>query len=309
MLPVTNNTVSDLTTIILTFNEELHIERCIRSIKPVTNRIIIVDSFSTDNTLNIASSLGVEVVKHHFFNYATQFNWALDNLTLNSEWVMRFDADEYMEIELQNELQHILANIDESINGIYFKRKVFFNSKWIRYGGIYPQTLLRIWRTGLGHCEQRWADEHIVLSPGSSTIITKGHIIDDNHKGITFWIEKHNKYASREAVDLLNLKYALFIKDDTLFANADRQAKYKRWIKEKIYARLPLGTRAFLYFIYRYFLRLGFLDGSKGFTWHFLQGYWYRMLVDLKIRELEERSGGDIEKLKQLLRDQHGLNI
>lgn len=299
----------DLTAIILTLNEELHIERCIRSIKLVADKIIIVDSFSSDRTVEIAHSLGCEVVQHEFYNYATQYNWAIDNLPIDTEWLMRFDADEFLDVELQNEVQQTIANLDESISGIYLKRKVYFEGKWIRYGGTYPQTLLRIWRTGLGRCEQRWMDEHIVLSTGSKTMIAKGHIVDDNLKGVSFWIDKHNKYASREAVDLLNLKYALFSNDNNLLAIDDPQAKYKRWIKEKIYARLPLGARAFLYFLYRYFLRLGFLDGSKGFIWHFMQGYWYRMLVDIKIRELEQRSGGNVDKMKQLLREQHGLNI
>ena len=152
-------------------------------------------------------------------------------------------------------------------------------------------------------------DEHIVLPPGSKTLTTNGHLVDENLKGITFWINKHNHYASRESVDLLNLKYPLFERDERLKLFDDPQARRKRVLKENLYARLPLGLRATLYFFYRYILRLGFLDGSVGFIFHFMQGYWYRLLADVKVMEIEARSGGDVEKMKQILRDEHGLKI
>ena len=131
--------------------------------------------------------------------------------------------------------------------------------------------------------------------------------MDDNLKGITFWINKHNKYASREMVDLLNCKYSFLGKDERIMQMNDPQAKRKRIIKERIYSRLPVGFRAFLYFIYRYIFLLGFLDGKKGFLWHFMQGFWYRLLVDTKIMEIEERSKGDIVKICQILRDEHDI--
>ena len=152
-------------------------------------------------------------------------------------------------------------------------------------------------------------DEHIVLSPGARFVTARGHLVDDNLKGITFWINKHNRYASREAVDLLNTKYPLLDRDEALQVVDDPQAKRKRRIKEKGYARLPVGLRAGLYFIYRYFVCLGFLDGYKGFIWHFMQGFWYRLLVDLKILEIEARSAGEVEKMKEILRKEHGLDL
>jgi len=301
--------MSDLSVIILTYNEEIHIERCIRSLQPIAGKIFVVDSFSTDHTMEIAESLCAQVVQRKWKNYADQFQWGLDTCSESTTWVMRMDADEYLDPDLQKELPKLLAEAPEDLVGIYIKRKVFFEGKWIRFGGFYPQVLLRIWRVGMGHIEQRWMDEHIILLPDSKTIIAKGHIIDDNQKGITFWIDKHNKYASREAVDLLSIKYELLAQDNDLRTTNDPQARRKRIIKENIYSRLPGGLRAFFYFCYRYFLLLGFLDGKKGFVWHFMQGFWYRLLVDLKISEIEKRSGGDPEKIKQILRDQHGLKI
>ncbi len=297
----------DLTVLILTYNEEIHLMRCLELVKQLAARIVIVDSFSNDQTVNIARSQGAEVYQHSFINHADQFQWGLDNCDLDSCWVMRMDADEYLEPVLQQELAQILPSVHDNIDGVYLKRKVFFYGKWIRYGGFYPHILLRIWRNGKGKIEQRWMDEHIVLNPGSKTIIANENMVDDNLKGITFWINKHNAYASREAVEMLNNKYPLFNKDTSILEFADPQARRKRLIKERVYSRMPLGFRALIYFIYRYFIRLGFLDGVKGFAWHFLQGFWYRLLVDIKIMELEERSGGDVEKLKILLKNDFGI--
>ncbi len=303
-----------LTVVILTYNEEIHIERCIRSLQSIASQVFVVDSGSTDRTVDIAKTLGAVVVYRGWKNYADQFQWALDHYSEHcggaTNWVMRMDADEYLESDLQEEIPIALANAHKNIMGFYIRRKVFFMGKWIRWGGFYPHLLLRIWRHGLGRIEQRWMDEHIVLPTGAKTEMLKGHLVDDNKKGITFWIDKHNRYASREAVDLLSLKYPLLPKrDEALKALDDPQAKWKRLFKEKIYAKLPLGLRATLYFLYRYVLRLGFLDGGKGFLWHFMQGFWYRLLVDVKILELEERSGGDPSKIRELLHREHKIML
>ncbi|HKI45255.1 MAG TPA: glycosyltransferase family 2 protein [Balneolales bacterium] len=298
-----------LTVVLLTHNEEIHIERCIRSVQAIAAKIFIVDSFSTDRTVEIAESLGAVVTQRKWKNYADQFQWGLDNCGADSEWIMRMDADEYLEPDLQAELQTALTDVPEETAGLYIRRKVFFYGKWIRHGGFYPHTLLRIWRSGKGRIEQRWMDEHIVLPAGSKTAMLQGHLVDDNQKGITFWINKHNSYASREMVDLLNNKYPLLKRDDSLKDLDDPQAKWKRIMKDRVYSRLPIGLRATLYFFYRYFLRLGFLDGGKGFLWHFMQGYWYRMLVDVKIMEIEERSGGDVEKIRRFLYEEHGIKL
>jgi len=299
----------DLTIIILTYNEEIHLERCIKSFEPIASQIFIVDSFSTDRTVEIAKQLNIPIKQRKFINQANQFNWALDNIPITTEWVMRMDADEYLEMELTKEIIHKFNNIPPNIDGIYIKRKVFFFGKWIRYGGVYPQILLRIWRNGKGRAEQRWMDEHIVLSPSSKTIVLDNHMVDDNKKGITFWVNKHNSYASREMITLLNLKYSIFDKDNTLKETNDPQAKQKRILKEGVYSKIPVGLRSLLYFLYRYFLLLGFLDGSKGFIYHYLQGFWYRFLVDVKIVETENLIQGDPTKLKRVILEKHGINL
>ena len=299
----------DLTAIILTLNEEKHIERSVRSAKEVARYVLVIDSFSCDRTVDIACSLGAQVEQHSFRNQADQLQWALDYCNLQTEWVLRLDADEYLEPGLVAEIRQKLPALPGDVDGIYLKRKAIFMGRWIRYGGVYPLFLLRLWRRNRGRVEQRWMDEHIVLPAGARTVIAQCHLVDDNHKGINFWVDKHNHFASREMVDLLNIKYSLFDKDEGLKAIDDSQAKRKRVIKELVYSKLPPGFRALLYFFYRYFLRLGFLDGRIGLIYHFLQGFWYRFLVDVKMMEIEKLAGGDLEKVKQLIQEKHGIEI
>lgn len=298
-----------LTVVLLTYNESIHIERCLRSLATVARKVFIVDSISSDNTVEIARSMGAEVVQRPWKNYSDQFQWGLDHCNPDTEWVMRMDADEYLEDDLQEEIPGFLDSLPLDVDGVYIKRKVFFMGRWICHGGVYPQIMLRIWRNGKGRIEQRWMDEHIVLLPGAKIAMAQGHLVDDNRKGIAFWVDKHNKYASREMVDLLNIQYPLFDKDEGLKAVDDPQAKKKRMIKDQLYSKLPAGLRAFLYFFYRYFLCLGFLDGRIGFLYHFMQGFWYRFLVDIKVMEVEKISGGDLGRLKQAIKEKHGIEI
>jgi len=276
----------DLTVIILTYNEELHIERCINSLLPFAKQIFIVDSFSTDNTVAIAERLGANVLQNPFVNQAIQFQWGLDHCPIETEWVMRMDADEYIEQPLIDEILQKLPSLESTITGVCLKRKHHFLGRWIKRGDRYPLILLRIWRTGTAHIEQRWMDEHIVLNSGKSVVFS-GDFVDDNLNTVAWFIDKHNKYASREMIEIINQRYQLFKEDESIEHSDTFQAKIKRFVKEKIYNQLPIFVRATLYFIYRYFLRLGFLDGKEGFAYHFMQGFWYRCLVDLKVLEAE----------------------
>jgi hypothetical protein len=134
-------------------------------------------------------------------------------------------------------------------------------------------------------------DEHIKVT--GPTVDVAGEIIDDNLNTLSWWTEKHNQYASREAIDLLNLEYGFMPLDSVARLRGGKQAGVKRWIKEVVYARLPGGSRAGLYFLYRYIIRFGFLDGHAGMSFHFLQGFWYRYLVDAKIAEVRRRMRSD----------------
>ena len=297
----------DISVIILTYNEELHIERCIKSLLPVVKEIFIIDSFSTDKTVKIAESLGAKVYQNPWINYALQFQWGLDNCPIETEWVMRMDSDEYILPELQNEISNKMQNIQEDTSGIYIKRRVYFKDKWIKHGSYYPTWLLRIWRYKDGHIEQRWMDEHIKLTKGE-TIQFENDLVDDNLNDLTWWTTKHNNYATREAVDILNIIHE-FINYDEVNSNFfGTQEERKRFLKKK-YANLPLFTRPFIYFLWRYFIKLGFLDGKQGLIWHFLQGFWYRFLVDAKIYEIEKKAEDSNLSLKETLIQKYGFKL
>ena len=297
----------DISVVILTYNEELHIERCIKSLLPVVKEIFIIDSFSSDKTVEIAESLGAKVYQNPWINYALQFQWGLDNCPIETEWVMRMDSDEYILPELQNEISNKMQNIQEDASGIYIKRRVYFKDKWIKHGSYYPTWLLRIWRYEDGHIEQRWMDEHIKLTKGE-TIQFENDLVDDNLNDLTWWTTKHNNYATREAVDILNIIHE-FLKYDEVNSNFfGTQEERKRFLKKK-YANLPLFTRPFIYFLWRYFIKLGFLDGKQGLIWHFLQGFWYRFLVDAKIYEIEKKARDSNLSLKETLIQKYGFKL
>jgi glycosyltransferase involved in cell wall biosynthesis len=294
--------------LILTFNEEKHIARCINSVRPLASRILVVDSHSTDRTVQIARELGARVLCNHWINYATQFNWGLKQMGAECRWVMRIDADEYVPPALAAEINERLDNLPSDVSGIYLKRRGYFMGQWIKHGGYYPTLLLRIWRNGVGKCEERWMDEHIKLSSGN-TVTFDHDLIDDNLNDLTWWTNKHNGYATREAIDLLNLRYGFLKYDGLDTSQRGDQDKRRRWLKESVYARMPLGFRAFVYFLYRYIIRFGFLDGARGTIFHVLQGFWYRFLVDAKVFEIEAKMKARGTDVRTVLREDYGINI
>lgn len=271
--------------IILAYNEEQHLARCIASLQDVATTIVVVDCYSTDATLEIAHAHGARVIQRQWVNHATQFNWALTQIDSNTDWVLRIDADEILTPQLVAEIRERLPNIGPEVDGVYWGRRMTFQGRLIRHGGVFPVRVLRLFRFGRGRCEDRWMDEHIKVA--GPTVDFDGEMIDDNLNSLTWWSDKHNKYSSCEAVDLLNLDYHFMPHDSVAILRGGKQAGVKRWIKEHVYAHLPGGFRAFVYFFYRYVLRLGFLDGREGTAFHFLQGFWYRYLVDAKIAEVK----------------------
>lgn len=274
-----------LTVVILTKNEERHIERAMASVVSIADRIFVVDSGSTDQTVVHARARGAKVLVHPFVTQAQQFNWALDQLPSDTDWVFRLDADEVVSDALASEISARLSGLSPSVAGIYISRRMTFLGQPIRWGGLFPVRVLRLFKHRLGRCESRWMDEHILVD--GDTVEFDGEIVDDNLNSLTWWTEKHNAYACREAIDLLNLEYGFMEHDTVADLRSVQQAGMKRWIKEKVYAKLPGGARAFAYFLYRYVVRLGFLDGKEGTAFHVLQGFWYRYLVDIKLHEVK----------------------
>ena len=274
--------MTDISVIILTKDEELHIKRCLERLAPLASRqTFVIDCFSTDGSDKIAAEMGATVVQHEWPGlYAKQFNWALDNLPIKTKWVLRLDADEYLTGETIARLKTELPKLSDDVTGLRLELKRRFMGGEIKHGtnGI---MLLRLFRYGIGRCEERAMDEHIELSRGR-WIDFDGAFYDDNMNTFEWWQEKHRGYAKREAMDAVSL-----------FNNPERLKNPSATDKKKIkYYKLPPYFRAVAYFGIRYFLKLGFLDGLPGFRWHFWQGLWYRWLVDREICRLKQKSVG-----------------
>lgn len=271
--------MTELTVIILTRDEARHIARAIASVRDIASRVIVVDSGSVDDTVAIAHGAGARVLHHGWTNHAAQFNWALDQIAGYPGWVLRLDADEVVTPALASEIAAGLPEVD----GCHVMRGIRFMGQLIRHGGVFPVTTMRLFRNGKGRCEARWMDEHIVVDGPTAQL--SGQIIDDNRNPLDWWIAKHNAYASREVVDMLNRLYGFCPGPSALPGHGG--AAVKRWLKLHVYARLPAGMRAGAYFFYRYVVRGGFRDGPQARSFHVLQGFWYRYLVDAKLAEVQ----------------------
>ena len=296
-----------ITAIILTKNEAKHIERCITSLKDVCDDIVVVDSQSTDETVCIAKRLGARVFVNPWRNYATQFNYGLYECGINSDWVWRIDADEFIEGHLGEAVRETIETCSNDVTGIYVRKRIDFMGRPLLHGGWYPSYHLKVFRRGHGDCENRWMDEHIRLFDGRAVTVEVGNQVDANLNNLTWWTEKHNGYATREVVDMLLMRYGLDAKAQEVcpkFFGTEEQRK--RWLKIK-YIKSPLFMRPFINFALRYILRGGFMDGPEGFVWHILQGFWYRMLVDAKMFELKKNFGFDDARIKQYLKDKYIL--
>jgi glycosyltransferase involved in cell wall biosynthesis len=271
----------------------------------------VVDSQSKDKTVSIARKFeNVTILEHAWppTKYAGQFNWALQNANIKTKWILRLDADEYLLPELQQELCDKLPKIkDENITGIVMNRRHIFLDKWMKRG-TYPVKMLRVFRTGKGICERRLMDEHIQLLEGH-TIELENDFCDHNLNNISWFCHKHVDYAIREAVDLLDIELHLTGAAVTdVGKKISKQAEQKR-LRKHNYAQKPLFWRSFAYFCYRYFLKGACLEGKEGFLWTFIQGWWYRTLVDAKVYEVKKACGNDKEKIRQYIKDNYGIAL
>lgn len=299
-----------ISAIILTFNEEKHIERCLRSLAGVADQVVVVDSGSTDATVDLCRRFGAEVLVNPWRNYSTQFNWGLDNTRLTGEWCLRIDADEYLTDELRATLQAQVMQgmVTPEVTGLYVNRVMVFMGRALRWGGCRFLPMLRLFRTGVGCCEERWMDEHIALTRGT-TLQLRGDLVDENLNNIGWWVTKHNGYATREAIDLLNIRFGFDRQTTRESLGMRTQAGRKRFLKEVVYSRLPSGVRAAVYFFYRYVFLLGVLDGRAGLVFHFMQGFWYRFLVDLKVEEIRRLADARGLPLATVILTEYGIQV
>lgn len=270
----------DVTVVVLTKNEETNLVDCLRSLEGFAKRVVVVDSFSTDRTLEVARNWGADVYQHKFENYARQFNWALDNTNIDTKWTFRLDADERLTPELCKELEILVEENDQTdVNGVTMEAWLYFMGRKIKHG-CHNKRKLMLFKTGIGRVEDRKMDEHTVLSQGIS-VYAKNRFIHYDFKDLTHWINKMNWYATREMQDyyeFMDGKSAELTAEDQVIS-ANRKKKYG------FYYRFPMFLRSWLLFLYYYIFRLGFLDGKEGFVYHYMYHRWYRTLVDAKILE------------------------
>jgi exosortase/archaeosortase family protein len=277
--------------IILTFNEELNLDRLLDSIAGLEAPTYILDSGSTDKTLEICNSRKIEVQSNTFINHPQQWDYALRNFNITTPWTIGLDADQTVSPELYKLLQRFTPADHSNIDGIYFNRKNYFQNQWIRHGGYYPMYLLKMFKTHLGYSDLSENMDHRFQVPGKTIIWNDGHIIEENLKerSIGFWIDKHNTYsnliAEEEVMKSLVTTHITYYQ--ALFGNPNQR---KIW-KKQIWFKLPRFIRPTLYLLYRLIIQRGLLDGKKGIIFHFLHAFWFRLIVDLKIEErLHENS-------------------
>jgi glycosyltransferase involved in cell wall biosynthesis len=274
-----------ITVIVLTLNEELNISYCIKNVIGWANEIIILDSYSTDSTVAIAESLGAKVYFRIFDNYAKQRNYAINELPIANNWIFFLDADEWLTEELKEEIHNTITVTD--YDGFLIKRRFYFLNKWIKYGGYYPSWNLRLFRKGIAKVS-REINEHVEIMGRVGKL--KYDMVDENHKGLSFWLSKHIQYAQLEAQQFSTL-------NDLKIRFGGNPIERKNWIRHKIWNKImPPLVRPFIYFFYTYFLRFGFLDGRVGFIFHFLHDLWFIFLIDVYfvINKIEKKGEANI---------------
>lgn len=266
--------------ILLTFNSEDSLPETLASLEGLTDDLHIIDSFSNDRTLEIAQSFGAQVVQHPFENYGAQRNWAIDNAPVRYAWQLHLDADE----RLTEQLRGQIAALDEGLpfNGYFVPRVLHFMGRAIRHGGMCPTWHMRLFRRGLGRCETRRYDQHFYCEGPSAQL--DGFMIDEIRMPLTEWTARHNRWADAEVSELLDSGSAGRVQPNALGNPVEK----KRFLR-KVYNDTPLFIRPFTLFFYRYFIRLGFLDGVEGLIFFVLQTFWFRFLIDAKIYELRKQ--------------------
>jgi len=272
-----------LSIIVLTKDEEANLPDLLTSVAPLKPAIYVVDSGSTDGTRDVARDAGCTVVEHPFETYAAQRNWAFDNLPITTPWTLCLDADERLTPELAAEIASLLEGPDPAVDGYMLRKRTHFMGRWLRWGGQYPAHHLRLFRSGKGRCEDRLYDQHFVVDGPVGRL--RHDYIDIITDSLTSWIERHNRWATLEAQEMLGSETTGQVEPKWLGSPIER----KRFLRMKVYRHAPLFVRPFLLFFFDYVIRLGFLDGRAGLVFHVLQRFWFRFLIDAKIYELRRR--------------------
>jgi glycosyltransferase involved in cell wall biosynthesis len=275
-------------------NEEANLPACLESVK-CADEIFLVDSQSSDRTIEIATNYGVNIVQFQFNGrWPKKKNWSLENLPFRNEWVLIVDCDERITPELWAEIADIIQNPEYA--GYYLNRRVFFLGQWIRHGGRYPDWNLRLFKHKLGRYENLGTEdipntgdnevhEHVILAGKAGYL--KNDMMHEDFRDIYEWLARHNRYSNWEARVYYNL---LTGQDDsgTIGANLFGNAVQRKRFLKKIWVRLPF--KPLLRFILFYIIQRGFLDGRAGYIYGRLMGQ-YEYQIGVKLYELRKFGG------------------
>ena len=289
-----------LTVVMVVYNEEKLLPRALESVARLNVNVVIFDSYSTDNTIEIAKSFGCSVVQDEWETWTVKVDSAINSDQITTPWVMRIDADEFLTDELVSELtEGVLSGLSQSVVGLWTPRRVHFLGRWIKHGDMYPKHVLRISRHKSMHYEDRILDEHLVVTGETRYIV--GDIVDSPDRGLVLWMAKHLKYAEIECTVAYHS-----INKTRSWREHHGMIKVTRFLKEYVYSKLPLFIRPFIYWFYRYFIRLGFLDGTQGAIFHFLHSFWYRFIIDALLFESKITKGKSVHTYDELWKGNSG---
>lgn len=276
-----------LTVLFTTRNEEVNIERSLRSVHGFADQVFVIDSESEDRTVEIARRYADEVHNlpyEHGRIIPWIFQWGLDHLPIRNEWILILEADQAVTPELRREIAALLAQPDLRENGFYIRRRQIFRGKPLRFGGYGSKYLMKLFRRGHGELDPVEQDTRVYIRGPVGKLRAPLEEWNRKEDAILFYLQKHLRYADAFAREELerrrhDLPWKL---TPRLFGTPDERVL---WLKTRYY-RMPLFVRPALYFLYRYLFLLGVLDGKNGFVFHFLQAFWFRLIVDVRLEEL-----------------------
>jgi glycosyltransferase involved in cell wall biosynthesis len=281
-----------VTLIVTTRNEEANIEKCLQSAYGFIDQVFVIDSESEDRTVDISRRYAevINLPYDHSKIIPWIYQWALDNLPIRNEWVLILEADQQLTEALKRELEKLFSKTEIAENAFYVRRAQIFRGKQLRFGGYGSKYMLKLFRRSAGELDPEESDTRVYVKGKIGKL--RSPIIEENQKenDILFYLQKHLRYADTFArEELYRREHGINFKlRPRLFGTPDERTL---WLKS-MYFRTPLYVRPFVYFIYRYFILLGFLDGKQGSIFHFLQAFWFRLILDIRLEELQKASGG-----------------
>ncbi len=285
-----------VTLLVTTRNEAANIKRCLRSAHPFIDQIFVIDSESEDETVSIARAYAevVNLPYDHSKIIPWIYQWGLDNLPIRNEWVMILEADQMLTQALKTELEQLFSRPSIRESGFYVRRQQVFRGKALRFGGYGSKYMLKLFRCAAGELDPEETDTRVYVTGEVGRL--RSPIIEENRKedAILFYLQKHLRYADVFAREELQRREEGFKwkQQPRLFGTPDQRVL---WLKQRFFG-LPLYIRPFIYFVYRYVILLGFLDGKQGAIFHFMQAFWFRLVWDIRFEELKKKGSHESDK-------------